>query len=152
MKDKLVQPPILYWNLLFFYVLFIYFERDRQHEWGKDSDRGRDRIPSMFCTASTEADVGLEPTNREIMTWAKTKSQMPNRLNHPGTPGQLFSWEQVLKRQARKAGPMRTKRNRWRESPWAKEGASGWACQGQTLACFVLLLRLTLVIKVHFDL
>ena len=31
--------------------------------------------PKQLCTVSTEHDVGLELTNGEIMTWAKTKSQ-----------------------------------------------------------------------------
>ena len=29
---------------------------------------------------------GLNPQNHEIMTWAKTKSEAFNQLNHPGTP------------------------------------------------------------------
>ena len=33
-----------------------------------------------------ELDVGLEATNREIVTWAETNSQLPNRLSHPGAP------------------------------------------------------------------
>ena len=39
---------------------------------------------------SAEPDVGLEPTNHEIMTWAETKSWMLNQLSHPGAPEEVF--------------------------------------------------------------
>ena len=32
----------------------------------KERERG-ERIPSRLCTGSTEPDVGLEPTNHEVM-------------------------------------------------------------------------------------
>ena len=35
---------------------------------------GRERIPSRFCTVSTEPSAGLKLTNREIMTWAEVGS------------------------------------------------------------------------------
>ena len=35
---------------------------------GARRERGRERIPSRLCTVITEPDVGLELTNREIMT------------------------------------------------------------------------------------
>ena len=49
--------------------LFIYFESKRvsEHELGK-GQRKRERIPSRLHAVSTEPDVGLNPTNREIMT------------------------------------------------------------------------------------
>ena len=37
-----------------------------------------ERIPSRLCAVSAELDVGLNLTNREIMTRAKIKSQMLN--------------------------------------------------------------------------
>ena len=46
----------------------------------------RERIPSRLCTVSMKPDVGLEPTNYEIMTRTKIKSWMLNRLSHPGAP------------------------------------------------------------------
>ena len=56
---------------LFIYLfLFILRERERERErdrWG-DSEREGERIPSRLCAVSTEPDMGLEPTNREIMT------------------------------------------------------------------------------------
>ena len=48
-------------SVAFFLSLFIYFERESM----------RERIPSTFCA---ESDAGLQLTNCEIMTWAKTKS------------------------------------------------------------------------------
>ena len=54
--------------------MFIYFEREREHTHtsGKtDRERGREKIPSIKDAShavSTEADVRLEPANREIMT------------------------------------------------------------------------------------
>ena len=48
--------------------LFIYFEREIQHEQGRDRERGRQGIPNRLCIASAEPDVGLELPGREIMT------------------------------------------------------------------------------------
>ena len=49
-------------------------------EWGEGQrEKERKRIPSY----STEPNVGLKLTNREIMTLAKIKSQMLNQLSHP---------------------------------------------------------------------
>ena len=53
-------------------------------ERGKEGERERGRIPNRLYTVKTEPDTGLELTNCEIMTWAKIKSQMLNRLRHPG--------------------------------------------------------------------
>ena len=47
---------------------------------------GRQRIPSRLHIDSTEPDMGLNPTNCEIMTRAKIKSRMLNQLSHPGAP------------------------------------------------------------------
>ena len=58
----------------------IYFEREGECVCTQGRDRERGRIPS-----SAESDVGLD-LNGEIMTWAKIKSQVLNRLNHPGVP------------------------------------------------------------------
>ena len=56
---------------------------------GRGREReGGERIPSRFHTISAEPDVGLDMglklTNHEIMTWAKIKSWVFNRLNYPG--------------------------------------------------------------------
>ena len=48
--------------------MFIYFEREREREWGRDRERGRERIPSRLCTVRAESDTGLELSHCEIMT------------------------------------------------------------------------------------
>ena len=52
--------------------------QERQGERETESHAG--------STASSEPDVGLESTNREIMTQAEFKSQRLNRLSHLGAP------------------------------------------------------------------
>ena len=52
----------------------------------RERERERERLPSRLHTASTEPDMGLQLINHEVMTWAKTKSQMLNQLNHPSAP------------------------------------------------------------------
>ena len=54
----------------------MYFEREREQARG--IERGRERIPSRLGAVSTEPDVGLEPTNREIVALPETKSQTFN--------------------------------------------------------------------------
>ena len=44
------------------------FEREREHEWRRVRERGRQRIRNGLCTASTEPSVGLELTKSEIVT------------------------------------------------------------------------------------
>ena len=56
-------------------------ERQREREGERES-----QAKNLF-TQSTEPDVVLEPMNCEIMTRAEVKSQMLNRLSHPGAPG-----------------------------------------------------------------
>ena len=72
--------------------MFIYFwDRDRQsmnrggseREGGTESETG-----SRLWAVSTEADAGLELTNREIMTWAEVgrftdwATQVPRIFSH----------------------------------------------------------------------
>ena len=56
----------------FFESLFIYFEReretDREHEQGRGSVRGRERVSQTGCKVSAEPDAGLDLMNHEIMT------------------------------------------------------------------------------------
>ena len=63
--------------------LFIYLERMSR---GRAERGEKRRIPSRLHTISAEPDAGLEPMNREIVTWAEIKSQTLNWLSHPGTP------------------------------------------------------------------
>ena len=43
-----------------FRIIYLFWERQRQHEWGKGRERERERIQSRLCTVSTEPDVGLK--------------------------------------------------------------------------------------------
>ena len=66
-----------YGKLLFFKVLFIYFERERRRdirrgggaqresesESESESERERERIPSRLQAISSEPNAGLEPLN-----------------------------------------------------------------------------------------
>ena len=54
---------------VFLKSLFIYFERKTEKE--SEQGRGRERNPSRLRTINAEPDVGLKPTNCEIMTWAE---------------------------------------------------------------------------------
>ena len=60
-------------NLAFLKVyLFILRERE-QSQVGEGQREEKERIPSRFRTVSTEPDMGLEPTNLEIMTCAEVR-------------------------------------------------------------------------------
>ena len=54
--------------------MFVYFcegERDTECEWGRGREKEKDtesEAGSWFQAVSTEPNVGLEPTNHEIMT------------------------------------------------------------------------------------
>ena len=51
-----------------------------------ERERERERAPSRFHAASRQPNSGLPLANCEIMTGAKIKTQMLNRLSHPGAP------------------------------------------------------------------
>ena len=55
---------------LCFFFMFIYLLREREKEQGRGRERGRHRIGSRLQAPSRQhrADMGLEPTDREIMT------------------------------------------------------------------------------------
>ena len=54
-------------------IFFVYLLWEKEKVWVGEGlrDREGERIPSRICTISIEPDAGLEPTNREIRTWAK---------------------------------------------------------------------------------
>ena len=54
------------------------------------TERKGDKIPSRLLTVSTELDLGLKPTNLEIMALMEIRSQKLNRLSHLGAPRVLF--------------------------------------------------------------
>ena len=57
--------------------MFIYFwETERDRAWAGEGQRKKEtqnlkQAPGPEQAVSTEPDAGLEPTNCEIMTWAK---------------------------------------------------------------------------------
>ena len=54
-------------SILFKVYLFIL--RESPHKWGGGKrKKGREKIPSRLGAVGAEPDVGLELTNREIMT------------------------------------------------------------------------------------
>ena len=70
----------------FFLSLFWETERERERERERAGDGGGEREGERESQErDREPDTGLEPTNHEIMTWAKIKRQTLNRLSHPGT-------------------------------------------------------------------
>ena len=53
----------------FFSLMFIYLWRAEGHKWGRGREGGtKSKAGSRLRAVSTEPDVGLESTNREIMT------------------------------------------------------------------------------------
>ena len=61
-----MREKIVFLQLSFFVCLF--GERERQHMQGRGRERRSERIPSRLCAVSEEPDVGLHPTNCEIIT------------------------------------------------------------------------------------
>ena len=51
-----------------FLNVYLFILKGREHEQGRSRERGRERIPSRLHTVNTEPEVGLESTNREVMT------------------------------------------------------------------------------------
>ena len=75
--------------------MFICFEGERGR-WsmsGGGAEREGDtesKVGSRIRAVSTEPNMGLEPTSREIMTWAEI-GHLP--LSHPGAPTFIYFWE-----------------------------------------------------------
>ena len=66
--DFVVAVTLFFNDYLFIFERETERERAREREEGAERDRERRRIPSRLCTAGTEADVGLDPMNHDIMT------------------------------------------------------------------------------------
>ena len=43
-------------------------ERESKHEWRRDTERGRERIPTRLHAVSAEPNVGFDLMKCEIMT------------------------------------------------------------------------------------
>ena len=67
-----IPPNTLNTVLFFFFLMFVYFETERESVCARaqkgQRGQGREKIPSRLHTASAEPDVGLKLTNCEIMT------------------------------------------------------------------------------------
>ena len=75
------------------------FEQEIEHKQGRGREKGRHRIEagSRLWAVSTEPNMGLEPTNCEIMIWAKVRcltdwaTQAPLKTTHfKFCPGKQF--------------------------------------------------------------
>ena len=74
-------------------ILFLFYfretEREREHERGRgaerERERERERESQADSTLSKEPNARCDPTT--LGSRAEIKSQMLNRLSHPGAPG-----------------------------------------------------------------
>ena len=60
----------------FFFNVYLFILRDRLRAWVGEEQRERDtesEAGSRLWAVSTELSAGLEPTSREIMTWAEVR-------------------------------------------------------------------------------
>ena len=64
----------------------LFILRERKIVSGEGAEREGEGENPRLCTASVGPDVGLESTNRQMMTQAEIKSRTLNRLSHSGTP------------------------------------------------------------------
>ena len=63
------------WPAIFLKSIYLFLRETETVPVGEEQrERERERIPSRLHTISAESDTGIELTNHEIMTWAKTKS------------------------------------------------------------------------------
>ena len=72
---------------------FIYFERASERARGltRVGEGQREREGDRESQAGSVLSAGVDPMNREVMTWAEIESRMLNRLSHPGAPKMPFS-------------------------------------------------------------
>ena len=77
MAERLLTNPrtpwVFFFNFFFFYIYLFLRDRERQCERGGAETEGdtESEAGSRLRAVSTEPDVGLEPTNREITTGAE---------------------------------------------------------------------------------
>ena len=64
-SGPLLSPQV---TILLFIFLSLFFKFIFEREGEQLEEGQRERIPSGLYANSAETDVGLEPTNREIMT------------------------------------------------------------------------------------
>ena len=68
----------------------IFFKMFLIHFWDSMSEGERaereGESQAGFHSVIKEPDMGLDPMNSKIITWAEIKSWLLNLLSHPGTP------------------------------------------------------------------
>ena len=67
------------------FLLSLFSLRETETGWAGEGQRETEN------ESQTESEAGFKLTNHEIMTWAKTKSQMFNQLSHPGASSVFLS-------------------------------------------------------------
>ena len=71
-------------NSAFFFLMFYLWEKEHKQGRGKDREVDTEsEAGSRLQGVSAEPDVGLKPTNCEIMTWAKVGhlTQVPHPVS-----------------------------------------------------------------------
>ena len=63
-----LQNTVIIYILIIFKVYVFILKKGRVSRGGYETDGGIERILSRLHTVSMEPDLGLEPTNHEIMT------------------------------------------------------------------------------------
>lgn len=92
MRTVLSPSPTFFGKCLFM------FERDRKSMWAGEGQTDRQWIQRRFCTNSRKLDVGLERTNREIMTWAQVRCSTNGATQAPQGQLSLYSkWPNNVK-------------------------------------------------------
>ena len=72
---------------VFFKFIYLFWEKEKRR--GRKTEGETERIPNRFHTAGMEPDSRPEPTNYEIMTWAKTGSDV-QPTEPPRCPLELY--------------------------------------------------------------
>ena len=72
----------------FFKFTYLFWERQRQHEWGGAEREGKRESQAGSALPAQSPTKHLSSQNHEIMTWAETKSWTLNWLSHLGAPMQ----------------------------------------------------------------
>ena len=79
-STMLILMAAIYWGLIIYQTfshVFFLWKRKKERSWmskqREGRQRGRQRLWNRLCTSSAKANVELEPTNCEIMTWAEVR-------------------------------------------------------------------------------
>ena len=75
------------------------FERTKERTWTGEGQREKEtesKAGSRLWAVSTEPDVGLEPMNREVMTWAKVECLTDWATQVPVLKASLLTWKSTI--------------------------------------------------------